>query len=234
LPAFFLAWLFEGRPVHALKLDRLPGSFSITLVILVIITCVPLINFLGELNSNMKLPGMLNDLENWMREKEDQAAGLTKLFLEMNSWSALLFNLFMIALLPAIGEELIFRGLIQRIFADWFKNKHAGIWISAFLFSAMHLQFYGFIPRFMLGMMLGYLFEWSGSLFLPMLAHFMNNAMAVLFTYLMNHRMTQLNADTIGTQSGETPVLIISSLLTIVLLALIYKIEAKRRLQSIE
>ena len=142
----------------------------------------------------------------------------------MHSIPDVLFNIFMIALLPALGEELLFRGIVQKIFTQWSKNVHLGVWISAVLFSAMHVQFYGFIPRMMLGALLGYLLVWSGSLWLPIMAHFVNNASAVIFTYLFDKQMMTVNPDKIGTESDYTSVLI-SVLLTGVLLWLIYKKE---------
>jgi membrane protease YdiL (CAAX protease family) len=93
----------------------------------------------------------------------------------------------MIAVLPAVGEELLFRGVIQKLFSKITRSHHWGIWISAILFSALHLQFYGFIPRLLLGAMFGYLLVWSGSLWLPILAHFINNAAAVTALFMIDH-----------------------------------------------
>jgi hypothetical protein len=95
-----------------------------------------------------------------------------------------LFNMVMIAILPAIGEEIMFRGLIQRLLKEWLGNIHIAIFISALLFSAMHMQFYGFLPRMVLGMVFGYLFLWTGSLWIPIFAHFIQNGMVVVVTYL--------------------------------------------------
>ena len=91
--------------------------------------------------------------------------------------------MFLIALIPAIGEELLFRGVLQQLFTKWTGEAHLAIFISAFLFSAIHLQFFGFLPRFVLGLVLGYMFYWSKNLWLPILAHFTNNAFAIIFNY---------------------------------------------------
>src|SRR5207344_1198984 len=99
---------------------------------------------------------------------------------------SLAINLFIIAFLPALGEELFFRGMMQKLFSQLTKNNHLAIIITSIIFSAIHLQFYGFLPRMVLGIFLGYLLVWSGSLWLPILAHFVNNASAVLFTFLDN------------------------------------------------
>jgi membrane protease YdiL (CAAX protease family) len=226
-PALLIAYLFDPRPVSYLSLQKKPGIISALLVILALLTALPLINYLGDLNSKMSLPSFLAPVENWMRESEDKAAELTKSFLDMHSFSDVLYNVFMIGLLPAIGEELLFRGIIQKIFSEWSKSVHIGIWTSAILFSAMHIQFYGFIPRMMLGVLLGYLLVWSGSLWLPMLAHFINNASAVLLTYLFQNQLIKVDADKIGTENDYVSVLI-SALLTGTLLWLIYKKEQKK------
>ena len=104
--------------------------------------------------------------------------------------------------------------------------------MAAFLFSAMHMQFYGFVPRLLLGAMLGYLFVWSGSLWLSVLAHFVNNASAIIFTYLYQQQMSTIDVDAVGTREGEVMSVLISTLLTAALLFLIYRTETKKRLLS--
>ena len=200
LPAILLAWMFDPDPVSFLSLNRKPSPKGAFLVILALLAALPLINFLGEINSRMSLPSFLSGIEKWMKDSEDKAAELTKYFMEMHSPADLILNILMIGLLPAIGEELLFRGLIQRIFTGWLKNKHVAIWLTAILFSAMHIQFYGFLPRMMLGVLLGYLLTWSGSLWLPMLAHFVNNTAAILLTWMFREQVIGLDADKIGTE----------------------------------
>jgi uncharacterized protein len=117
------------------------------LVLVLSFAASPFINFIGGLNANMQFPDWLSGVENWMKNAEDKAAEITEAFLKVETVGGLAFNIFMIAFLPAIGEELLFRGVIQRIFTNWTRNYHWGIWISALLFSALHMQFYGFIPE---------------------------------------------------------------------------------------
>jgi membrane protease YdiL (CAAX protease family) len=126
----------------------------------------------------------------------------------------LLLNLFVVAILPAIGEELIFRGAFQKLFSQLFKNKHIGIWLAAALFSAIHLQFYGFIPRMLLGAIFGYLLYWSGSLWVPIWAHFVNNAMGVTLSYLSQKGIVSEDIENIGTLE-DGAVYIIASLLIV-------------------
>ncbi len=225
LPPFVIAYLFSEKPTEYLGIDRKPTAITAIYLVLAMIIITPAINYLGEMNAHLHLPGFLKSVEDWMRESEDKAAVLTKKFLEMSTTKDLIFNLFMIGLLPAIGEELVFRGVVQKIFSRWSKNVHVGIWTAAFLFSAMHMQFYGFVPRLMLGGLLGYLYVWSGSLWLPILAHFVNNAGAVIFTYLYQHNLISTDPDKIGVESDFKSVLV-SLVLGAALLWIIYKRES--------
>jgi hypothetical protein len=132
-------------------------------------------------------------------------------------------NLIIVALLAAVGEELLFRGAMQNIIIEWTKNKHTAVWITAILFSAMHAQFYGFLPRMLLGVVLGYLYIWSGSLWLSMLFHFLNNGLAVLFSYLIGKGTISETAETVG--AGDTPVyfVLLSLVVSAGLMFVIYK-----------
>jgi membrane protease YdiL (CAAX protease family) len=222
VPPFILAYLFSERPSAYLSLKNKPGGVPVLIVILVMLFATPLINFLGELNSFMHLPGALRGVEDWMKNAEEQAAKLTEVFLNMDSFGDFIINIIMIGLIPAIGEELVFRGVVQKLFGQLTKNIHAGVWISAILFSAIHMQFYGFLPRMILGVFLGYMLVWSGNLWLPIIGHFVNNAGAVLFMYLFQHGYSTFDPDKVGTGSDFASVLV-SIIVTIVLLGILYK-----------
>jgi membrane protease YdiL (CAAX protease family) len=118
-----------------------------------------------------------------MIEKEKTADNLINSLINTGNSGVLILNLLTIAFIPAIAEELIFRGVLQKIFGRLFKSGHAGIWFTAFLFSTVHFQFFGFVPRFILGLAFGYLYFWGGSLWLPVIAHFVNNAFPVVFNF---------------------------------------------------
>lgn len=163
------------------------------LTIVIMLSFGPLLELSSELNKSMKLPGFLKELEDWMLSQEQKMAELTKQLLKMESVNILLVNLLMLAVIPGLGEELIFRGCLQKIFARWTGNHHVAIWITAIIFSAIHFQFYGFIPRMLLGAIFGYLLVWSGSLWLPILAHFMNNAIAVITAYVYQRKGISLD-----------------------------------------
>ncbi|KOH43087.1 CPBP family intramembrane glutamic endopeptidase [Sunxiuqinia dokdonensis] len=186
VPSLVLAYLFEGKVMAYLALNKRAGSEAIIIGLLAVLAAGPLVGFLGEWNESMQLPEFLAGFESWMRSMEDSAAELIDRFIRVETTWGLLFNLFMIAVIPAVGEELLFRGVIQKIFTNMTRNYHWGIWISAFLFSGLHMQFFGFLPRMVLGALFGYLLVYSGSMWLPILAHFVNNALGVLALHAEN------------------------------------------------
>lgn len=157
-----------------------------------IIASVVVITFMGvnsifiEWNMNISFPDFLSWFEEWARATEDRAAALTSFITGFTSPGVFVVALVVIAVLPAIGEELVFRGILQNEFHKGFGNIHIAIWVSAIIFSAIHMQFFGFIPRLLLGALFGYLYYWSGNLIIPIIAHFVNNGLTVLVIYLNN------------------------------------------------
>lgn len=200
-PPALLVYLWSTNPRVHLQLDRKPGLTAVIAVMLLMAIIIPFINLLGNINQQLTLPESLSGLESWMQNTEEQAAKLAEQLLKVHTIGGLLVNLFLIAIIPALGEELFFRGALQRILHDW-KGPIIAIWVAAFVFSTIHMQFYGFLPRFLLGAYFGYLLIWGKSLWLPILAHFTNNALAVIFYYLKNNGVQTFDIDKIGT--GET------------------------------
>ncbi|HEY0108597.1 MAG TPA: CPBP family intramembrane glutamic endopeptidase [Fibrella sp.] len=178
---------FSGQPAY-----RVAGW---ALVVLLTIAFMPVNGLIIEFNQTLKLPESLAPLERWMRAKEDQMAGLTKFLTTFRTVPQLLMALLTIAIIPGIGEEVLFRGILQRKFIVWTGSIHLGIWLAAALFSAIHLQFYGFVPRMLLGAMFGYLYVWSGNLWVPILAHFVNNGFTVFMLFLYQRRITTIDVD---------------------------------------
>ncbi|HSO85313.1 MAG TPA: CPBP family intramembrane glutamic endopeptidase [Draconibacterium sp.] len=231
-PPFLLGWLFHGKIVEYLFLNKTVNLASVVLVLVMSFAASPFINFIGEMNANMQFPGWLSGVESWMKNAEDKAAEITEAFLRVENLGGLFFNIFMIAFLPAIGEELLFRGVIQRIFTNWTRNNHWGIWISAFLFSALHMQFYGFIPRLFLGVLFGYLLVWSGSIWLPIIAHFINNAVAVVAMYLIDKELLTPEIEEIGTTTDSYYMAAISLFLIVVFMLMIKRQDNEVNEQS--
>lgn len=221
IPPFILGWLFNGNAADYLSLNKKVTFASVLLVLVMSFAASPFVNFIGEMNANMQLPDWLSGVENWMKNAEENAAELTEAFLKVGSLGGLLFNIFMVAFLPAIGEELLFRGVIQRIFTNWTKNIHWGIWITAILFSAMHMQFYGFVPRMFLGVLFGYLLVWSGSMWLPIIAHFINNGVAVVAMYMIDKKLLAPDIEEIGSTTDSYYMAAISFVLIVVFMFMI-------------
>ncbi len=198
IPSFLLAWLFGRKILAYLYLDYMPGGKMLLMSVLLIFVAVPFINYIMELNAQMHFPESLRGVEDWMRRYEENAERTTKAFLSVDTLSGLLFNLFMVAVIPAIGEELMFRGVLLRIFNRWTGSHHWGVLLTAIIFSAIHMQFFGFFPRFLLGLLFGYLVVWSGSLWPAIIAHFINNAAAVTFFYLFQHQFSDGTFENLG------------------------------------
>ncbi len=181
-PAIILLLLMK-RPGSTLTELKIPDIKDIGLVILLTICIFPISSFTGQINSAIHLPSSLSGLEQWIIDKEKSADNLIDSIVVSDTFGTMLMNLVIIALIPAISEEMIFRGVLQRIFTRLFKSGHFAIFFTAFIFSAIHLQFLGFIPRFILGLIFGYLFFWGRTLWLPIVSHFVNNAFPVIMTY---------------------------------------------------
>jgi membrane protease YdiL (CAAX protease family) len=133
----------------------------------------------------MHLGGAFSSIEKWMKELEETAQALTDKMTNVDTIGGLLLNLLVIALIPAVGEEMTFRGVIQQSLMRRM-NPHIAIILSAAIFSFFHFQFFGFFPRLFLGILLGYMFYITGSLWTSILMHFVNNGAAVTLYYLGN------------------------------------------------
>lgn len=228
LPAYGAAYLFDPKPFSFLQLDRkAPLNMAIQVVLLVLVSG-PFINWMMSVNGEMHLPAGLKSLEDWMKASEESAKRITEAFLSDTGIGRLFANLLIIAIIPAIGEELLFRGVIQKLFKELTGNIHFAIVLSAVLFSALHMQFYGFLPRFALGVLLGYCMLWSGSLWLPILVHLLNNSMAILFSWLSARQMIGFNPDTLGLNGGEEWMLGISVFMSWGLVFMLSKAKVKQ------
>ncbi len=232
IPPFILGWLFHGNIAEYLRLNRKVSFASVLLVLVMSFAASPFINFIGEINANLQLPGWLSGVENWMKNAEEKAADLTEAFLKVDTLGGLMFNIFMVAFLPAIGEELLFRGVIQRIFTNWTKNIHWGIWITAILFSALHMQFYGFVPRMFLGVLFGYLLVWSGSMWLPIIAHFINNCVAVVAMYMIDKKIIAPDIAGIGSTSDSYYMAVVSFVLIVIFMLMVKRQNSEANKES--
>lgn len=200
LPPLCLAYLWSEQPLEWLKVksekelkgERLKVKGEGVWAVALMLVALPAINLLAHINEQMALPAFLEPLEAWMKTQEETVKLLTEQFMHVTTFDGLIINLLLMALLPAISEELTFRGVLINLFkvkGERLKVKgesvpHLAIWCSAILFSAIHLQFYGFMPRMLMGALFGYMLAWTGSLWIPILMHFTNNALAVILYFV--------------------------------------------------
>ena len=179
-----------------------------------------------EWNEGIQLPEFMSGFEKLVRELEDQLAEATKRFTTFTNFGEFLVGFVVIAIIPGIGEELLFRGVLQNSLHKLTKNKHIAIWVAAFIFSAIHIQFYGLVPRMMLGAVFGYLYVWSGNLWYPMIAHATNNGLAVIITYASQSSEGEFDIDKV--ESVPLPLKIGGAILFLVMIFLFKKEVSKQ------
>jgi membrane protease YdiL (CAAX protease family) len=225
VPAFLFSYLFEGDLFSYYKFRNPTAMAPMLLVILMMVSVIPFINYIAEINLKMEIP--IRALDQLLRTLESTAEEMMVAFTATKNIGGLLVNLLMIGVIAAVGEELIFRGLIQRLMTQMLKNTHLAILITALLFSAFHFQFFSFLPRFALGLILGYLMFYGQSIWYPILAHFVNNAMGVIYYYFNSRGSADDMLEEIGT-STLIPVAAVLSLALFLLFAVLWYFQVAR------
>ncbi|TYZ08851.1 CPBP family intramembrane metalloprotease [Hymenobacter lutimineralis] len=214
----------QGRSWASYFAPRRPvPAWWLLLAAAIIVLSLPAMSGLIAWNANAQFPAFMHEFEVWARDKETQAQDLTQYLTQFTSTGRLLVGLLVIAVVPAISEELVFRGVVQKQIIRLFGSYHAGVWLSAFLFSAIHMQFFGFVPRLVLGVVLGYLFAWSGNILVPMAAHFAQNAVQILLLYAQQRGTLSATLDPDSTEALPWPWMLLSAVLTLGLLRLAYQ-----------
>jgi membrane protease YdiL (CAAX protease family) len=183
LPAIFTAYFCSHHPKNFLHIFVLQNVRTFVLIFLMVIFLLPVIELTAYLNAKIQLPEFMSPLENLMRETEDKLTQVTDSLLTEKGAIPFTVNIIVIAVMAGITEEFMFRGAALSIARKKIKNLHAAIWIVAALFSAIHFQFYGFVPRLLLGAFFGYLLYWCKNIWAPVFAHFLHNAIAVTASY---------------------------------------------------
>ncbi len=202
---------FLGQPTaEFLQTDKKPKILLLLLLAAYTLLQLPWINVMSAWNNSLEWGGALGELYQAMRAKEDAAAAMIEKLLTMPDIQSLLVTLIVVALIPAMGEELLFRGIIQNLFGQRY-GAHVGIWIAAFIFSFIHFQFFGFFPRLFLGALLGYVFYFTGSLWYAIAMHFANNAGAVIAYYAFQHGIISESPDDWGTGDGRIAWVLLSA-----------------------
>jgi len=192
-PLLFFKYFYNDAVVFAKYLPK-PLFFLITALLVII--SMPANAWIAELNMKMQLPSFLSEIEKWMAAKETELKTLTEYLTQFQTNGQFLIGLVVIALIPAVGEELLFRGGLQNLLENLLKNKHLAVWCAAIIFSAIHLQFYGFIPRLILGALFGYLYLWTGNILIPMTGHFVNNGFTLLLIHMKNNNQIKVDLET--------------------------------------
>jgi uncharacterized protein len=216
LPPILLAILISPKPLNWLAIDKAPRFSGILLMVLLTVAIYPLVELLAGWNMALKIPEALSGLEEMMRNSEENAARLTEAFLMKPDAGSLAMNLLMVGILAALGEELFFRAALINILQSWFRNRHLAVIISALLFATLHLQFFTFLPRFMLGIILGYVFIWSGTVWIPFITHMVYNSTAAIIYFLIARGSIALDPENISGNAGPliyTTSFILSALL---------------------
>lgn len=193
IPAMLFSQIFSPEPNTFLRLNRLPKALSLVLIFLLFLAFTPVTDALSWLNHTIHLPEFLSGWEDSMRSSTADQQRLIGVFLTMNSFGDFIYNLFLMAALPALSEEFFFRGIIQRLILRRTGRVHLSVWITGIAFALMHQQFIAIIPLTVLGAVLGYLKEWTGSLWASIIAHFVNNATIIVVMYFAGYDMSDVS-----------------------------------------
>ncbi len=221
IPALVFWKLVERKGTEAFNLQNRNSYAGLVPIFFLTIVLMPFTGMISEWNESMILPDSLSGIEAWMKENELTLANLTEYFLSFQTIGQLLIAVVVIAIIPAIGEEVLFRGILQRKLAEHWANVHLAIWVSAFIFSVIHFQFYGFFPRLFLGAMFGYLYFWTGRLAMAIFAHFVNNAVTVVLMWMYRQKM--IDIDIASSQSVPVWTGLLSLVAALWLLRIVYK-----------
>lgn len=234
-PALAVAMLSTRFPASLLAVDRLPSlKFTLTAIFTLIVS-IPLMNIIIEWNQNLTFPESMSGIVQTFKDLEAKSEDSINIMTSGNSAGVLIVNIMIVGIFAGLGEELFFRGGLMRLLGGVKSiGTHKAIWISAIIFSALHLQFFGFVPRMLLGVFFGYLLAWSGSLWLPILMHIINNSIIVTFEWINQTNGTDIDINSIGTGSSTSniTILTLSVVLTVFSLFLLYKFSKQNVLKK--
>lgn len=210
LPAIVTALMVTRRPATLLCIDRRPPLNSLLIGICTLICSIPAMNFVIWLNTNIPLPA---DIHHVLMMMEDNANAAVESLIGPHTVGNLIMSVLIVGIFAGLSEELLFRGGLQRLLVTGGMNHHVAIWITAFFFSLLHMQFFGFIPRMLLGAFFGYALLWTGSLWVPVILHALNNTIYVVAEWTTYGTDTKSAVDTIGSGS-DIALVVISVVLT--------------------
>lgn len=235
VPALLFAYCQDRRWFGYNAADRIPKQSMVNMVLILSVTLLPVVGVLSAFNQNiMPQEGAVAE---FMRDLEEAANHILEVVTSQRSSWDLISNILVFAVLAGICEEFFFQGALQPLLMNWTRNPHVGILLTALIFSALHFQFYGFIPRFLLGLYLGYLFYWSRSLWLPILAHVLHNALSILVDFTLQGRGIDTDNMQFTDMRGSLPTAAACALISamaIVYLWRIYRDDTANRQTNIQ
>ena len=224
LPAVATAMLSTRFPATLLAIDKFPSGKFILLSIAALIVSIPLMNSIIDWNQNIALPESFSQFNEYMQQLEKGAEKAVNDITSGNTVGTLIMSILIVGIFTGLGEEIFFRGGLMRLFSCIKgMSPHVAIWLTAFLFSALHMQFLGFVPRMLLGVFFGYLTFWSGSLWLPIMIHALNNSILVTTDWINNRGGSQIDVNSIGLGDNALVLNIASIILTLIVFYALYK-----------
>lgn len=227
LPVLLTVALVAVNPFRFLNFSGKLSMRNLLLTLAIVIVAIPAMNRLVAWNEGISLPESFSGLENLLRNSEDAAKASVQSLMGGSSVWDLIIGILIMGCLTGFAEELFFRGGLQTLLVRLLRNPHVAVWSAAFIFSAVHLQFYGFVPRLFMGAFFGYLMWYGRSIWLPMAAHALNNSLVVLNNWLLQRGVTTVNADSIGV--GDSAMSYVSVLVSCVLMAALMYLLFNRR-----
>lgn len=214
LPALITALFVTRLPAQFLAIDRRPSSLKALASCGLLLLAIPAINALVAWNESITLPQSMSGIEKSMRIAEETARASIDVLIGGTSLGSLLVSILIVGVFAGLSEEMLFRGAFQRLMTTSGLRGPVAVWIAAFVFSAMHLQFYGFFGRLLLGAYFGYLLLWTRSLWIPIITHAFNNTLYIIGSYI---ETSSGGVPDINTFGADSPILIIFSVVLTVL-----------------
>lgn len=222
LPAAITAYLCGPSPLRWIGVGVSAPVRSYIGMILLLALSIPALNQIIYWNEQMTFPDSLHGLEVSLRQFEDAAAASSQTLLTGTSVWTLISGVLIIGCLTGFSEEIFFRGALQSILSRSM-SRHAAVWISAFIFSFIHFQFFGFVPRLLLGAFFGYLFAATGSIWLNATAHAVNNSIVVVSYWIAQRCGTDISSSMWGVAADGFPWLALGSALLVAAVIVLFR-----------
>ena len=228
VPTIATAVIVTRYPARLLMIDSRPTAFGILLTVLAIIVMIPFMNVIVAWNESIRLPESMSALEEFMKNAEANAAAMTRQLMGTDTIGSIIMSILIIGLLAGFSEEFFFRGALQRLLSTAGMNIHVAVWLTAFIFSAVHTQFYGFVPRMLLGAMFGYMAVWSGSLWIAVIAHATNNSLVVIAQSVADSGGADINQMATVATPLSMAIAVISLMSTVGIMYMFYRIGRRK------